>query len=236
MSRKSTLLSIVVPAYNEEHTVGDIIDRLEKTLRLANLDAEILVIDDCSKDKTLEIARSRRVKVFSLRQHMGKGYALRAGFHKAKGEIIVTIDSDASNRPEELPMLLAPILQNQADLVIGSRFSGKNPASGKRFNAAGVRIFNLIIELLTGTHVSDSQSGYRAMRRIVLEKLSLRSGEYEIESEMLVKIARRGFRIRETPVSFEQRTYGVSTLDPILDGFKILMSIFTSFLKVEKYS
>jgi glycosyltransferase involved in cell wall biosynthesis len=162
---------------------------------------------------------------------MGKGYALRAGFNKAKGDIIVTIDSDGSNRPEELPLLLKPVLENQADLVIGSRFSGKKPTSGKRFNAAGVRLFNLFIRVLTGASVSDSQSGYRAMKRKVLEGLRLKSGTYEIESEMLVKIARRRFRIQEVPVSFEQRTFGVTTLDPIFDGFKIMMSIFTSYLK-----
>ena len=88
-----------------------------------------------------------------------------------------------------------------------------------------------MIRILTGAAVSDSQSGYRAMKSAVLEDLSLKSGGYEIESEMLVKIARRGFRVAEMPVSFEQRTYGRSTLDPIVDGFKILKSIFTSYLR-----
>jgi len=221
----------VVPAYNEEHTVGDVIDRLKATLQQMGVESEIVVVDDRSRDQTVEVSLGRDVKVYSLKKHMGKGYALRAGFNKAKGEIIVTIDSDGSNRAEELPLLLKPILHGEADMVIGSRFSAKNPTSGKRFNAAGVRIFNLLIRMLTGASVSDSQSGYRAMKRVVLEGLNLKSGTYEIESEMLVKIARRRFRIREVPVSFEQRTYGVSTLDPIVDGFKILMSIFTSYLK-----
>jgi len=231
MSKKATLLSIVVPAYNEEHTIGDVIDRLNATLQKTSLTSEIIVIDDCSRDRSAEISLSKHVKVYSLKQHMGKGYALRAGFRKAKGEIIVTIDSDGSNRPEELPLLLNPILQDNADLVIGSRFSGNAPTSGKRFNAAGVRIFNLLIQILTGAAVSDSQSGYRAMKSEVLENLNLKSGGYEIESEMLVKIAQRRFRVREVPVSFEQRTYGRSTLDPIVDGFRILMSIVTSYLK-----
>jgi glycosyltransferase involved in cell wall biosynthesis len=231
MSKNTPQLSIVVPAYNEEHTVGDIISRLKTILRRSSLTSEIVVVDDCSRDGTAEISRSKKAKVYSLKRHMGKGYALRAGFSKAKGEIIVTIDSDGSNRPEELPLLLTPILQDKADLVIGSRFSRKKPTSGKKFNAAGVRIFNLIIRILTGAEVSDSQSGYRAMKSVVLESIVLKSGEYEIESEMLVKIARRGFRVTEVPVSFEQRTYGKSTLDPIFDGFKILKSIFTSYLK-----
>ena len=231
MNKKPALLSIVVPDYNEEHTIGDVIVRLKAILRRTNLKSEIIVIDDHSKDRSAEISLRKHVTVYSLRQHMGKGFALRAGFRKAKGEIIVTIDSDGSNRPEELPLLLQPILQDEADMVIGSRFSRKTPASGKRFNAAGVRIFNLMIRILTGTAISDSQSGYRAMKSKVLENLSLRSGGYEIESEMLVKIARRRFRVREVPVSFEQRTYGRSTLDPIIDGLRILMSILTSYLK-----
>ena len=231
MSKKAALLSIVVPDYNEEHTISDVIDRLIATLQKTGFAFEVIVVDDCSRDSSAGISLSKHAKVYSLKQHMGKGYALRAGFSKAKGEIIVTIDSDGSNRPEELPLLLKPILHGQADLVIGSRFSGNAPTSGKRFNAAGVRIFNLMIRILTGAAVSDSQSGYRAMKSAVLEDLSLKSGGYEIESEMLVKIARRGFRVAEMPVSFEQRTYGRSTLDPIVDGFKILKSIFTSYLR-----
>jgi glycosyltransferase involved in cell wall biosynthesis len=226
-----TLLSIVVPAYNEEHTVGDVTDRLKATLREIGLPSEIIVVNDYSTDRTVEVSMHRNVKVYSLNQHMGKGYALRAGFAKAKGEIIVTIDSDGSNRPEELPLLLKLILQDQADLVIGSRFSGEQAKSGKMFNAAGVRIFNLLVRILTGAEVSDSQSGYRVMKREVLKDLHLKSGTYEIESEMLVKIAKRKFRVSEVPVSFEQRTYGKSTLDPIVDGFRIFMSIFTSYLK-----
>jgi len=231
MSQKATLLSIVVPDYNEEHTIGDVIERLRTTLQKTVFAFEVIVVDDCSRDRSAEIGLSKHATVYSLKRHLGKGFALRAGFRKAKGEIIVTIDSDGSNRPEELPFLLKPLLQDKADLVIGSRFSGNKPTSGKRFNAAGVHIFNLLIQILTGAAVSDSQSGYRAMKSAVLENLSLKSDGYEIESEILVKIARRKFRVREVPVSFEQRTYGRSTLDPIADGFRILMSIVTSYLK-----
>ncbi|HLN44828.1 MAG TPA: glycosyltransferase family 2 protein [Candidatus Sulfotelmatobacter sp.] len=224
-------LSIVVPAYNEEHTVGNVIDRLKATLRKIGLSHEIIVVDDHSKDRTAKISKNHKVMIYSFDQHMGKGYALRAGFKKAKGEIIVTIDSDGSNLPEELPIVLKPILEDKADLVIGSRFSGEKPTSGKKVNVVGVRIFNSVIRLLTGAKVSDSQSGYRAMKSQLLKDLRLNSGTYEIESEMLVKIARRRFRICEVPITFEQRTYGVSSLDPIIDGFKILISIFTSYLK-----
>jgi len=228
------LISIIIPTFNEEFTIGNLIDRTRKTLKDMDVYNEIIVIDDCSTDMSPQIAENRGVKVYSFKSHMGKGYALRAGFAKAKGEIIATIDSDGSHRPEELPLLLAPVLKNQADLVIGSRFSTENTGPSKRFNAAGVRIFNLLVKILTRASVSDSQSGYRAMKSRVLKHLNLKSKEYEIESEMLVKIARQRFRIKEVPISFEQRTYGISRLDPIADGFKILLSILVSFFKGDR--
>lgn len=234
MPKKELLLSVVIPVFNEEHTIGDIISRLKAALKKIYSNYEIIVIDDHSNDKSAEISKSQNVKVYSLKHHMGKGYALRVGFSKAKGETITTIDSDGSHLPEELPLLLLPVLRDQADLVIGSRFLGKKPVGGKRFNAAGVRIFNQLGKILTGAVVSDSQSGYRVMKRDVLESMNLNSLGYEIESEMLVKAALRGFRIKEVPITFEQRTYGRSSLDPIIDGFRILMSIITPWLKGDR--
>jgi glycosyltransferase involved in cell wall biosynthesis len=231
MDNNEMLLSVVIPIFNEEPTIDDVIGRLKTTMQKIGFKHEIIVVDDCSEDRSLEISKSQNVKVYSLKKHMGKGYALRTGFAKAKGEIIATIDSDGSHRPEELPRLLAPILQDKADLVIGSRFLRQKPVSTRKLNALGVRLFNVLIKILTRTEVSDSQSGYRVIKSEVLKNLSLKSGEYEIESEMLVKTARRGFRVREVPISFEQRTYGKSRLDPMVDGFKILLSIVLAYVK-----
>jgi glycosyltransferase involved in cell wall biosynthesis len=165
------------------------------------------------------------VRLFSLKQHLGKGYVLRAGFAKAKGDIIVTIDSDGSHRPEELQHLLAPVLENKADLVIGSRYMNHKRVATRKLNAFGVKIFNYFIDIFTGVAVTDSQSGYRAMKREILDKQKLYAREYEIESEMLVKTVKAGFRVAEVPISFEQRTYGRSGVDPLWDGSKILYSI-----------
>jgi glycosyltransferase involved in cell wall biosynthesis len=231
MDKNEMLLSVVIPVFNEEPTIGDVLRRAKATMKKIGLKHEIIVVDDCSADRSVEISKSQSVKVYSLKKHMGKGYALRTGFAKAKGEIIVTIDSDGSHRPEELPLLLTPILQDQADLVIGSRFLRETPASAKKLNAIGVRLFNGLIKIFTRTTVSDSQSGYRAMKAEILKNLRLDSGGYEIESEMLVKTAQKGFRVKEVPISFEQRTYGRSRLDPVVDGFKILLSIVMAYLK-----
>ena len=225
------LLSIIIPVYNEELTVGNIIDRVKKVMQQTGLKHEIIVVDDCSYDKSLQTAKKHNAKIYTLKEHLGKGYALRAGFAKAKGDIIITIDSDGSHRPEELPRVLAPILQDKADLVIGSRYLNQKNVAARKLNAFGVQIFNFLIQLLTGVAITDSQSGYRAMKREVLKNQKLKSGGYEIESEMLVKTAKEGFRVTEVPISFEQRTYGRSGVDPMVDGSKILLSIVLAYVK-----
>jgi glycosyltransferase involved in cell wall biosynthesis len=231
MNRTEPLISVIIPVFNEEQTISNVIERVKVVLQKTGFKHEIVVVDDLSTDRSLELVTKQGVKVYSLKKHMGKGYALRAGFAKAKGEIITTIDSDGSHRPEELPLLLAPILQDKADLVIGSRYLSQKPVAAKKFNAIGVQLFNLLIKIFTRAEVSDSQSGYRVMKSEVLRNMSLMSGGYEIESEMLVKTARHGFRVKEVPISFEQRTYGTSRLDPVVDGFKILLSIASAYIR-----
>ncbi len=225
------LLSIIIPVYNEQLTIGNIIDRTQIAAKKIGVPFEIIVVDDRSYDSSLTVARQRKIRIFTLKEHLGKGYALRAGFLKAKGDIIVTIDSDASHLPEELNEVLAPVLSGEVDMVIGSRYMNHKQVEARKLNKFGVRIFNYLIQLFTGVGITDSQSGYRAMKREVLEKQKLKSGEYEIESEMLVKTAKAGFRVSEVPITFEQRTYGRSGVDPMVDGSKILFSIILAYLK-----
>jgi glycosyltransferase involved in cell wall biosynthesis len=227
---QSQMLSLIVPVRNEELTVGDVIERIQKVTAQVGLKYEVIVIDDCSIDKSRENLLKRKVNVYTLKSHCGKGYALRVGFKRAKGNIIVTIDSDGSHRPEELQQLLSPILAGRADLVIGSRYLNQKNVNSRKLNAFGVQIFNMLIRLLTKTRVTDSQSGYRAMKREVLGRQKLKSQTYEIESEMLVQTAKLGYRITEVPISFEQRTYGRSGVDPMLDGFKIFLSIIVAYM------
>jgi len=218
-------LSVIIPVYNEELTIGKIIERTKNALQQIGLNYEIIVVDDHSYDKSLDAARKHGARLFSLKEHLGKGYVLRAGFAKAKGDIIVTIDSDGSHRPEEIQEVLMPVLENTADLVIGSRYLNHKPVAIRKLNAFGVKVFNFLIDLLTGVAITDSQSGYRAMRSEVLKKQKLYAHEYEIESEMLIKTVKAGFRVAEVPISFEQRTFGRSGVDPVWDGSKILYSI-----------
>jgi glycosyltransferase involved in cell wall biosynthesis len=192
------------------------------------LNYEIIVVDDHSFDNSLKVAKRYPVRLYSLMIHGGKGMGLRAGFAKALGDIIMTIDSDGSHCPEELPRLLYPILDGKADLVIGSRYLHARKVAAKKLNIFGVKLFNLILQMFIGVYVTDSQSGYRAMRRGVLDIQHLKSCGYEIETEMLVKTVKSRFRVFEVPISFKQRTYGSSGVDHLHDGFRIFVSIISA--------
>jgi glycosyltransferase involved in cell wall biosynthesis len=231
MDKDEILLSVIIPVFNEELTIGNIIDRTKIVLEKEDFRYEIIVVDDLSSDQSLALSIEKGVRVISLKNHVGKGCALRIGFTKSKGKLVATIDSDGSHRPEELPQLMAPILAKETDLIIGSRYLNNKSVKVKRFNVLGVRLFNYLIQFLVKNRVSDSQSGYRIMKTQILQNMNLQSVGYEIESEMLVKTAKMRYRIKELPISFEQRTYGKSSLDPIVDGFKILMSIILAYIK-----
>ncbi|UCD26354.1 MAG: glycosyltransferase family 2 protein [Candidatus Bathyarchaeota archaeon] len=231
MNREELSVSVVIPVFNEELTIGDIVARTRSILGQFRFPSEVLVIDDGSVDRSAEISQESEARVLRG-AHKGKGHALRFGFKQAKGDIIVTLDSDGSHNPEEIPLVLRYILENKVDFVIGSRFFDTTATRAKipKVNRIGNMMFNNLIRLLTGVRVSDSQSGFRAIRSSVIKKMRLNSRGYEVESEMLVKALKMGVRVAEIPVSFEQRTIGKSKLDPLRDGTKILYSIITSYL------
>ena len=232
MQKNSVLVSIIIPVFNEEFTVGNVIERVMVVAEKCNFLHEIIVVDDCSTDGSLEILKSKKVKVYRLKRHMGKGYALRAGLKRARGNIIVMMDSDGSHQPEDLPKMLNQVSEDKADLVIGSRFMRSESLFAKKINRVGVQLFNFLIKILTGKAVTDSQSGYRVMKSSILRDMDLKSNGYEIESEMLIKAIKKGCRIKEVPIKFEQRTYGKSKLDPLKDGAKILISTLLAYVGV----
>jgi len=225
-------VSVVIPVFNEELTIGHIVSRTSSTLKQFKLVYEVLVIDDGSVDRSAEISQASEAQVLRALSHQGKGHALRLGFERAKGDVIVTLDSDGSHQPEEIPLILRCMMENKVDFVIGSRFfdTDGNNAKIPDLNRIGNRMFSDLIRLFTGVKISDSQSGFRAIRSSVIKKMRLNSRGYEVESEMLVKALKMGVRVAEIPISFEQRTVGKSRLDPLKDGTKILFSIIASYL------
>jgi glycosyltransferase involved in cell wall biosynthesis len=182
-------------------------------------------VDDGSTDKTGSIASSYEVIVVLNEKNRGKGYALRTALKRAKGKIIVTMDSDGEHKPREIPALLEPVFKG-TDVVAGSRFLDRDHAYvTTRLHRIGNFIFNTSIMALTGQRVTDSQTGFRAVRRDVFETLNLESDGYEIETEITVKSLKSGFVFEEKPIGIRKRKHGTSKIKLLLDGTEILKTI-----------
>ncbi|NJE08712.1 glycosyltransferase family 2 protein [Thermococcus sp. M39] len=192
-------ISVIIPAYNEEKRIGNVLQRMPEFVD------EVIVVDDGSRDRTSEVAKKFGVKVIRLKQNQGKGKAMSEGIKAASGDIIVFMDADGQHKPEEIIKLVEPIVEDEADFVIGSRLikaQGERPLIRKISNF----ITTSLIRLKLGINVKDTQSGFRAIRREFLPEIESR--RYEVETEVLIKVVKKGARIKEVPVSM---IYGIET-------------------------
>jgi glycosyltransferase involved in cell wall biosynthesis len=221
---RSPVVSIVIPVFNEEKTIGNVIEDTATVMKSLNMPHEIIVVDDGSTDNTRRVAAAYKVKVLSDGKNRGKGYAERKGFEHAQGDIIVTIDGDGAHKPKEISNLITPLL-NGTDVAAGSRFLGRGEYRTSKLNLLGNMMFNMAILMITGRYVTDSQTGFRAIKKEVLKKLNLESEGFDIETEITVKSLRNGFTFREQPITVNRREYNASKLRILSDGAKILKTI-----------
>jgi glycosyltransferase involved in cell wall biosynthesis len=211
-------VSVIIPAYNEEESIQEVIRRVEHAVP----GAEIIVVDDGSTDKTYEIAKKTGVKVISYKPNKGKTFALKTGYENALNDIIVNIDADSSYPPEEIPNLLKKIELRKADLVVGSRFA-KGFAKGLSWYRNLANIFGAcIVSLIVLKRVTDVTSGLRAFRK-ELTKLPIKAKGLEYEAEFTTKVITLGYKYEEVPISFEKRKGG-SKLKLLRDCFKFLFA------------
>lgn len=184
----------VIPAYCEEKTIKEAAERTKKFVD------QVIVVDDCSTDNTFEEARSTGVEVIKHEKNMGKAQALKTGFaNLGECDVVVTLDADLQHLPEEIPNLIG-CTEKGADLCIGSRFLGDSncmPLSNRISN----KIASILLSVLSGQKVTDPQSGFRAIKRVALEKLELPADRYAVEHIMILEAARKGFKIKEVPIS-----------------------------------
>lgn len=205
-------VSIVIPIYNEEKTLEDIVDAVEKAKIPEGLEKEIILVDDYSSDGSKEILEkfSKKYKVFSHRDNRGKGAALRTGFAEATGDIIIIQDADLEYDPNEYIKLLGPILENKADVVYGSRFLGGGPHRVHMFwHYLGNRSLTGFSNMLTNLNLTDMETCYKVFTKEVLNTImpKLSSDRFGFEPEFTARVAKEKFRIYEVGISYFGRNY-----------------------------
>lgn len=213
------LLSVVIPVYNEVGTIREILARVAATPH----DKEIVVVDDASVDGSREYleglsrgvefvldgsGQPANVRVLFQTQNLGKGAALRRAFAEARGRILLVQDADLEYDPSDYDSLLQPILDGHADVVYGSRFLGGPQRVLLFWHYLGNRTLTLLSNMLTNLNLTDMETCYKVFRREVLEGIgTLRSDRFGFEPEFTAKVARNGFRVYETPISYHGRDY-----------------------------
>jgi len=202
-------LSIIIPTKNEEKNIRDIIAKCKR------YSDDIIVIDAHSEDKTQDLAKSLNTEVY-LDNRKGKGEAMRLGILKAKKDIIVFIDADGSHDPDDIPKIVSPILEGKADHVSTSRMKGGSDElhgdMGKFIRMIGSDIITMGINYRFGADLTDSQNGFRAIKREVAKKLDLKENITTIEQEMIIKTLKKGYRMVEVPSHEYARKYGSSRI------------------------
>jgi len=204
---------VTIPVYNEEETIGGVIDGVKKQASGLSSDYKIIVVDDGSTDKSPEIAKKHGAAVYCHPRNYGLAETFRTEVEKAvkeKPDIIVHIDADGQYDVGDIPRLIEPIKNGEAELVLGSRFLGKieDMSFLKR---QGNRAFSSVISHMTKTKITDAQTGFRAFTRNVAQKLSIKS-RHTYTQEMVIRASREKFRIKEIPVNFSRRESGKSRL------------------------
>jgi glycosyltransferase involved in cell wall biosynthesis len=218
-------LSLVVPAFNEERTIGTVLDRIFEFLPDVH---EVLVIDDASTDRTPELSheygrRDSRVKLFRHKTNLGKTAALQSGFMACTGSIVVVQDADLEYNPREIPDLIAPIKEGAADVCLGSRFMVRRAGRVLYFrHYLANKFLTLINNVCTDLNLTDVETGYKASRAEIAKNMIIESRGFGFEIEFVAKCKKIGARIYEVPISYYGRTYEEGKKISLKDGLDAL--------------
>lgn len=222
--------------YNERQTIAEVIRRV-RAVDLADLKKEIIVVDDSSVDGSRRvILKAKKVDPKTTKVHLsfinlGKGGSIRIGMKYATGDIIIIQDADLELNPKEYLKIITPILKGKADVVYGSRFLQRNRNIPFKTRLANLAL-TVLTNLLYGTRLTDMETAYKAFRREVLTGIRLRALEFEIEPEITARIAQKGFRIHEVPISYRPRTRDEGKKISLIDGVEAAYTLFRCKLRM----
>ena len=223
------LLSVVIPVYNEERWVREIVRRV----REVPIPKEIILVDDCSTDGTRkildeEIRQFPECKIVFHEVNQGKGAGLRTGFKHATGDIVVVQDADLEYDPAEYPRLIQPIVEGKADVVFGSRFIGDSHRVLYYWHSVANKWLTTLSNYFTNLNLTDMETCYKVFRREVIQSLNLKSNRFGFEPEVTAKVAKKrnpAWRIYEVPISYSGRTYEEGKKIRLKDAFNALYCI-----------
>ena len=230
-TKKSITLSVVIPCFNEERTLKICVGRV---LAIADesLSLDVLIVDDCSTDQSLIIAKELsskhpEIRVFHHGKNEGKGAALRTGFEQAKGDFVAVQDADLEYDPLDLKRLLIPLRNNEADVVLGSRFLSYGAHRVLYYwHYLGNKFLTFLSNMFTDLNLTDMETGYKVFRKEVFHKIKIKENRFGFEPEIVAKIAQMRLRVYEMGISYYGRTYEEGKKIGAKDGFRALYCIF----------
>lgn len=227
-------LSIVIPAYNEGPTIHHILDKVKDVTLLNNIEKEVIIVNDCSKDNTEESIlkyqkenQDLNIQYFKHEVNKGKGAALHTGIQKATGEYLVIQDADLEYDPEEFNILLKPVIDGFADVVYGSRFMGGNAHRILFFwHSIGNKFLTFLSNMFTNLNLTDMETCYKLFETKTVQSLTLKENRFGFEPEVTAKIARvPNIRIYEVGISYYGRTFEEGKKIGAVDGFRAIYCI-----------
>lgn len=215
-------ISIIIPVFNEEKTVAEIILQVQA---VKGLKKEIIVVDDCSSDDTMKVIKDiKDITIIKHQKNQGKGSAIRTGIAKASGDFVMVQDADLEYDPQDILSMIKPIVQGKAEVVYGSRFTG--PRRNMFFwHWMGNQFLTLVTNILYNTTLSDMETCYKLAPLKLIKSLGLRAKRFEFEPEVTAKILKKNIRIWEVPISYAGREYSQGKKITWRDGIPALWTL-----------
>ena len=225
-----TVLTVVIPCYNEENTLIECVSRVRSIADLS-LCLEIIIVDDCSEDSSLQIARNlatqyNEVRVLQHDKNQGKGAALKSGFQYATGDFVAVQDADLEYDPNDLKRLIVPLQDGKADVVLGSRFCSSGAHRVFYFwHYMGNRFLTFLSNMFTDLNLTDMETCYKIFRRDVIQSIDIKEKRFGFEPEIVAKVAHKRLRVYEMGITYNGRTYAEGKKITARDGFRALYCI-----------